>query len=124
MKLILRIGYYLGGFAIGLLILAFFFSGKKTSCAYSAEARVIKNINSKKIVFTKKVSEKILENNLDSIEVLSILKFGDIKFSKSNPRQEPCGIYYFEGKLSNQNAYLQLENCDSISRIIKLSLKN
>ncbi len=39
MKLIQRIGYYLGGFSIGLVILAFFLNGKKTSCSYGPDAR-------------------------------------------------------------------------------------
>ena len=50
MTLIQRIGYYLGGFSIGLVILAFFLNGKKTSCSYGPDSRVLKNINSKKLI--------------------------------------------------------------------------
>ena len=74
MKLIQRIGYYLGGFSLGLVILAFFFNGKKTSCSYGPEARVLKNINSKKIIFSEAVNTQIANKTIDSIEIKTILK--------------------------------------------------
>ena len=64
MKLIQRIGYYLGGFSLGLIILAFFFSKKKTSCSYGPEARVIKNINSKKILFSNDFKNDMYSQNV------------------------------------------------------------
>ena len=60
MTLLQRIGYYLGGFSIGLIILAFFLNGKKVSCDYGPEARVLKNINTKKSSF-QKLSSQIYE---------------------------------------------------------------
>ena len=47
MKFIHRLGYYLGGFSIGLIFLAFFLSGKRASCDYGPDARVLKNIGQK-----------------------------------------------------------------------------
>ena len=70
MKFIHRLGYYLGGFSIGLIFLAFFLNGKKVSCDYGPEARVLKNINSKKIVF----SEDLTTFSLDTSEVKSVIK--------------------------------------------------
>lgn len=116
MKLIQRIGYYLGGFSIGLVILAFFLSGKKTSCAYGPEARVLKNINSKPF----KYSEAIL-NKLDTLKINELLKTGDVIFSKSTPRQTPCGIYLIENELNNKEIEISVENCDSLVTIINLS---
>ncbi|UKM63970.1 DUF4258 domain-containing protein [Flavobacteriaceae bacterium GSB9] len=123
MKLIQRIGYYLGGFAIGLVVLAFFLSGKKTSCSYGPEARVIKNISTKKLAYSKAVNSAIEINNIDSVEIRKILKTGDINFSKSNPRQEPCGLYLIESELNNTAVYLTVENCDSIATIQTIEIK-
>ena len=47
MKLVYRFGFFFGGFSIGLVFLMFFLSGKKTSCAYGPDARVLKNIQIK-----------------------------------------------------------------------------
>ncbi|GAL90648.1 hypothetical protein [Jejuia pallidilutea] len=118
MKLIQRIGYYLGGFSLGLIILAFFLNGKKTSCAYGPEARVLKNINSKPF----KYSNTIL-NVLDSANISVLLKSGDINFSKSTPRQEPCGIYIIENKLNEKDIEISVENCDSIVKILNVSFQ-
>ena len=118
MKLIQRIGYYLGGFSVGLIILAFILSGKKTSCAYGPEARVLKNINSKPFVLSNTLSD-----NIDSLEIEGLLKSGDINFSKSTPRQEPCGVYLIENTLHNKDVEISVENCDSLVRILNLSIK-
>lgn len=123
MKLIHRIGYYLGGFSIGLVILAFFLNGKKASCSYGAEARVLKNIHSKKIVYSTVASTYLLEKKLDSSVVHYILKKGDINFSESNPRKEPCGVYLIEGYNSDNDISLTIENCDSVATILNIHLK-
>ena len=122
MKLIQRIGYYLGGFSLGLIILTFFFSKKKTSCSYGPEARVIKNINSKKILYSNDIKNTMYSQNLDSSEVLLILKKGDINFSESNSRQKPCGIYIIEGDFNNQEIILTVENCDSIATLLNMKV--
>ncbi|GGZ70220.1 DUF4258 domain-containing protein [Algibacter mikhailovii] len=117
MKLIQRIGYYLGGFSLGLIILAFFLNGKKTSCSYGPESRVLKNITSKKIITTNHANKVIKSISIDSNLIRSIMKKGDIDFSKSDPRNKPCGIYLIEGQLKEQNLLITIENCDSIATI-------
>jgi len=123
MKLIQRIGYYLGGFSLGLIILAFFFSKKKTSCSYGPDARVLKNINTKKIVYSDQTQLEINQKSLDTILISNILKNGDINFSKSNTRQEPCGLYIIEGNSENKEITLTVENCDSIATITNLKIE-
>lgn len=111
MKFIQRLGYYLGGFSIGLIVLAFFLNGKQVSCSYGPEARVLKNINSKQLIYNDSQIK-------DSIIINHVLKNGDIVFSKSNPRQEPCGVYNVEGNYNNSIISLIVENCDSIVKIL------
>lgn len=116
MKLVTRIGYYLGGFSIGLVILAFFLSGKKTSCAYGPEARVIKNLNTKPFKYTATALSK-----LDTSSIKSILRNGDVNFSKSAPRATPCASYLIEGKIKTQPVEIYVENCDSLVKIIDIN---
>ncbi|WP_370476208.1 hypothetical protein [Tamlana flava] len=123
MKLIQRIGYYLGGFAIGVIILAFFLAGKKTSCSYGLDARVLKNINSKKLIYSQSVQKSLDDKVVDSIEIDYILKKGDINFSESDPRKTPCAIYSVEGNIKNKELFLTVENCDSTATIINLTAK-
>lgn len=122
MKLIQRIGYYLGGFSIGLVILAFFFNGKKTSCSYGPDARVLKNINSKKIVHSPNFKEVMASFQIDTMAIRYVLKKGDINFSTSNTRQKPCGIYNVEGNYNKKDIILTIENCDSIATITNMAV--
>ena len=122
MKLIQRIGYYLGGFSIGLVILAFFLNGKKTSCSYGPDSRVLKNINSKKLIYSQNIFTLLDNKSIDSADINYILKKGDINFSESNPRQLPCGVYAIEGEHNNNEFILTVENCDSIATVLKIKI--
>ena len=121
MTLLQRIGYYLGGFSIGLIILAFFLNGKKVSCDYAPEARVLKNINTKKIVFSEAIITDLSAKKLDSTTISYLLKKGDVDFSKSTPREKPCGIYTIEGEYKDKELLMTVQNCDSIATILNVS---
>lgn len=108
MGLLKRIGFYLGGFALGLIVLAFIFKGKETQFCYSPNCRVLKNIRSKKIVFENDTKQ-------DSTEIGLILKKGDVIFSKSNTESEPCKTYVIEKETENTNFEIKVKNCDSIA---------
>jgi|SRR5690606_390769 len=124
MTLLQRIGYYLGGFSIGLIILAFFLNGKKASCSYGPEARTMKNINSKKIIYSADFEQTLAEHKMDTATINTVLKRGDIDFSKGEPRKKPCGLYYIEDSSNNSEISFFVENCDSIATLSGLSIKN
>ncbi|WP_136481104.1 hypothetical protein [Cognatitamlana onchidii] len=123
MKLIQRIGYYLGGFSMGLIILAFFLNGKKTSCSYGPESRVLKNITTKKMLFNEVSQRCIHEHAFDTATIRTSIKKGNINFSKSSPRNKPCGIYLVNAQINEYDVLLTIENCDSIANITNLKLK-
>jgi hypothetical protein len=123
MKLIQRIGYYLGGFSLGLLILAFFLNGKKASCSYGPDARVLKNISTKKIIYGSLISEAIENKQIDTATIRYILKKGDINFSKSDTNKKPCATYTVEDSFDNKEFVLVIENCDSTATLQKLVIK-
>lgn len=112
MTLLQRFGYYLGGFSIGLIILAFFFSGKRTSCAYGPEARVLKTLSNKERLFS--------DINIDSTLVSSIFKYGNVNFSKSDTKRDSCKRYIIEATIDNKDYELTVDNC-SKAKIIALS---
>lgn len=123
MTLLQRVGYYLGGFSMGIIVLAFFLSGKHASCSYGPEARVLKDISTKKVVYNEAVKSALLENSIDSTIVKQILKTGSISFSDSQARKKPCGIYAIEGNKDKKEVVLMVENCDTIATILDISIK-
>lgn len=123
MTLLQRFGYYLGGFSIGLIILAFFLNGKKVSCSYGPDARVIKNINSKTIVYSDSIQLFMNKHQIDTSVIHHILKKGDINFSASNTNKKPCGIYSIENDYNEKEFVLSVQNCDSIATLLNLLIK-
>ncbi|PKD16124.1 hypothetical protein APR41_10035 [Salegentibacter salinarum] len=124
MKLIHRIGYFSVGLFFGIMILLFFLSGKKTSCDYSPDARVLKNIRIKERVFTEEAFSYFENNKLDTALVSLSLEDGDVDFSRSNTETGPCNIYLITNEVDSAILELQIENCDSTATIQKAVLKD
>lgn len=123
MKLIQRTGYYLAGFSIGIIILAFIWKGKRAEFSYLPEARVLKNISTKKLVYSQKVKEIIESKSIDSLTISDILKFGDIDFSKVDRSLDSCKTYIIESEVNDTEVSLRVQNCDSIATIQNISIK-
>ena len=123
MKLVNRIGYYLGGLSIGLIILAFFLNGKKASCSYGLDARVLKNISTKQLIYSQISLETIKNKSIDSLTISEILKFGNVNFSEGNRDLDSCKIYVIETEVNNQEVSLSIENCETIATIMSISLE-
>lgn len=118
MKFIHRLGFYLGGFTIGLLLLFFFLGGKKTSCAYGPEARTLKNIKIKQRLFSEKTLTFLANNQLDTSAVSSLLNHGDVLFSESNTKLDSCKQYIIVGMVSEKNIKIRVENCEEKATIL------
>lgn len=123
MKLIQRVGYYLGGFAIGLIFLAFFLSGKRASCSYGPNARVIKNINLKPLKYSKESLLYIQNKNIDTSVIKNSLSKGNVNFSLSNTKLDSCKIYVIEDDFNSSEIQLTIENCDSLATLKRIVVK-
>ncbi len=118
MHILKRIGYYLGGFSIGLVILAFFLSGKKTSCAYFPEERVLKSLRLKPYQISPEAEASLTQMQGDSILINRLLKMGSVNFSESETRRKPCGFYVIYGKReTGEELKIELENCEKLVTI-------
>ncbi len=123
MNLFQRILYYAGGFAAGLVILFFFLGGKRTSCDYSPDARVLKNVRIKKRQFTTESLRTLQEHQLDTAAVSFLLQKGDVDFDKSNTKLDSCRIYWVHGTFEQKQLAMTIENCDSIATIQKILIQ-
>jgi len=123
MKFVHRLAYYGLGLFFGIVILIFFLGGKKTSCDYSPNARVLKNIRIKKRQFSENSMNFFHSNNIDTSAVSEILEKGDVDFNESNTDAEPCSIYIVSGLSKATNIQLEIENCDSTATIKNATIK-
>ncbi len=124
MNTIQRFGYFGVGLFFGIVILIFFLSGKRASCNYGPNGRVLSNIQSKDREFSEESLLFFKEHNIDTSVVADILKSGDVDFSKSITHGDPCNVYYIAERKKEDNILeLQVENCDSIATIKTVQLK-
>lgn len=112
MKFIHRVGFYLGGLALGIVILAFIWGEKRAEFCYSPECRVLKNINSKPLEYSPNALETMDDSSLDSLQIADILIHGDVNFKNSQTRLEPCRIYVIEKRIDTGELTLSVENCE------------
>ena len=125
MKFIHRLGYYLSGFALGLVLLMFFLNGKDASCDYSPNARTVKNISSKPVLYSEGASTFINRYQLDSTTIINLIKFGNVDFSKSKTKIDSCKVYYIDNSYKERNMELTVKNCDSLATVLKIEyIKN
>ena len=118
MKLAYRLVYFSGGFIMGLLLLFFILSGKKTSCAYGAQSRTLKNIRLKDRAFSETSLQFFKQNQLDTSEVSVLLIDGKVIFSESETRLDSCRQYVIKGKVSEKNIKLRIENCEELATVM------
>lgn len=124
MKFIHRVGYYLGGFSIGLILLAFFLQGKKTSCDYGPNSRTTKNIANKTIQYSDEVLEIMNEYQMDTLDVSNLIRYGTVDFSRSDTNGEACKTYYIDNTFKQNPFELKVQNCDSIANIQYIKFKH
>ncbi|MDP2685765.1 MAG: hypothetical protein Q8O62_00990 [Aequorivita sp.] len=119
MKLAYRLVYFSGGFLIGIALLFFILSGKKTSCAYGPESRTLKNIKLKPRAFSEETLNVLRENKMDTAVVTTLLDEGDVLFSESSTKLDSCKIYVIEGMISEKNLKIKIENCENKATVIE-----
>ncbi|WP_026777659.1 DUF4258 domain-containing protein [Polaribacter sp. Hel_I_88] len=115
--LIKRIGYYLVGVSLGSIGVYFFWQKKNATFDYGMDARTLKTIRIKERVFSDNAKRVMLNSDIDTTKISTILHTGDVDFGKSKPRQKPCAEYYITGNNELENISLYVSRCDSVSTI-------
>ncbi|NNM09239.1 MAG: DUF4258 domain-containing protein [Flavobacteriaceae bacterium] len=117
MKLIQRVAWYSGGFIVGIIVLMFFLSGKKTSCDYGPNARTLKNIRSKEIKISEEVRQMLSDHDLDSTAILEVFLKGDVLFSESNTSMDSCKVYVVKGLSKGKELKVFVSNCNKDAKV-------
>ena len=112
-----RFGLYGFGFAIGIVLVFFFLGGKNSSCNWMPNARMLEIIRSKQISYSEQVQYLINDATIDSTDINYILVEGDIDFSKSQVKNNPCRNYLINGELEDQEVSITVIICDSLATI-------
>jgi len=121
MTFIQRLGYYSGGLILGIIVVVFFFSGKKTSCDYSPTARVLKNIRIKDRFYSPESIAYLVTNKIDTTSISSLLVNGKVDFGESNTELDSCKTYVIKSRKNDTlQLKLKIENCDEKATILNI----
>ncbi len=120
MTLLQRFGFFGAGLFLGIIILIIFLSGKKTSCEYGPNARVLKNIRTKETIISPKALAQLNILHLDTSAVNSTLKNGKVDFGESNTKLDSCKIYTIFGKEKLATTKFIFENCNKQSTLLSV----
>ncbi len=102
------------GLILGTFFLITFLNGKKLSCNYGPEARVINNLKQKKWIFENK---NLAIDNFNYIDFLENCK---VVFNKSDTSKDSCKIYFLKGIRKYEEIIISAENCIKSVKIITL----
>ncbi len=109
MNFLKRLYYYSTGFIIGIIFLFFILNGKRASCNYTPNARVIDNITSKELIIDSN-SEAFFNKE----EIIKIINSGKVIFNKSEPNKKPCGMY----NIISGDFNINVINCENEATIM------
>lgn len=115
-----RFALYGIGFAMGIVMVFFFLGGKRASCNWLPNDRILNIIQKKQILFGEQIQKDLEEAKADSLDIRAILQNGDIDFSKSRVKNEPCRLYRIEGQGKQSSLWISVELCDSIATVNSL----
>ena len=110
-----RLGFYLIGLSVGIVFLAFFFK-KKTeetgvSFCYFPNCRTLKDMRSKPMAYSDRISEMLENQALDTLLINSFFTDGDVDFSSSDTKARPCKKYRIDHEMNGVPATMYVDNC-------------
>tara|TARA_B100001057_G_C22423099_1_gene784345 strand:+ start:43 stop:414 length:372 start_codon:yes stop_codon:yes gene_type:complete len=123
MDLFKRVVFYFIGCSLGSIIVYFIWKGKNVSFDYGMDARTLKSIRTKKLVFSENSYVSMKKSIIDSTAVLFILSNGDVDFGKSNQHKKPCPEYAVSGYYKEKMIECWITRCDSVATIESISVK-
>lgn len=117
-----RLPYFLFGSFLGIIIAYFIFSKKNATFDYGPNARVLKNIRKKPLIYSAEALHVFNSMAVDSAQVSEILKTGDVDIW-NKVKQDTCIIYDITGEKELKNIILTVKNCDSTALIEKIIIQ-
>ncbi|SEC34803.1 hypothetical protein SAMN05192540_2949 [Maribacter dokdonensis] len=127
MDFLKRLGYFLVGMSIGIVVLTFFLKKKSEETGvyfcYLPNCRTLKDIRSKSMYYSEEAQQKLQELQLDSTAVTYILTEGDVDFGNSDTKSVSCKTYVIESDYKEQDYIFTVKNCREKATIENVQLQ-
>jgi hypothetical protein len=116
-----RFSLFFIGVIIGVIVLKYWVNVKESEkpdgysiFPYGPNARTLRSFERiKDRTYTLSAESFMTEHKIDTADISLIFKYGEVNFSKSHPRAEPCPDYFVSINLREVDYELTLKRCDS-----------
>jgi len=99
---------------MGLFVVAAIFTGKDTRCNYFPNARVLNDLSTKPFFYSDKAVLILSQKWIDTADIKTTLKLGDVDFDKSNVPFKKGKLYIIDGKTKkNQLIIIKVINYEN-----------
>ena len=127
MDFLKRLGFFLVGLSIGIVFLTMFLKKKSEETGvyfcYLPNCRTLKDIRSKPMYYSEEAKLKLVEYQLDSVDVKYILTEGDVDFSNSDTKSVPCKTYIVESELKEREWKFTVKNCRNKATLQQIEMQ-
>jgi hypothetical protein len=127
MDFLKRLGFFLAGLSIGIVFLTMFLKNKSEQTGvyfcYLPNCRTLKDIRSKPMHYSDEAKLKLVEYQLDSVDVKYILTEGDVDFSSSDTKSVPCKTYIVESELKEREWKFTVKNCRNKATLQQIEIQ-
>jgi hypothetical protein len=122
-ELLYRFKFFGIGLSIGIALVFFILNGKKSRCSWFPNERILKIIRQKHLVYSDGLQKQINSKKIDSAYIQAILLDGNIDFSKSQTKNNPCRNYHIDYYTKKKTSILQVKICDTIATLSELKFQ-
>ena len=125
-----RFSLFFIGVIIGVIVLKYWVNVKETEKGdgysifpYGPNARTLRSFERiKERTYSLSAESFMTEHKIDTADISLIFKYGEVNFSKSHPRLEPCPDYFLTINLREVDYELTLKRCESSLEIQTFNL--
>lgn len=124
-----RFSLYFFGVVLGIIVMMFWVNKKEQDRGgdsifpYGPNARTLRSFETRTTRFYSDQAKIFMqEQAIDTSDISLFFKYGELDFSKSNPRNKPCPDYYLNINFKEKEYNLKIVRCDSSLTIEKIAL--
>lgn len=126
MRFYRKLGAYISGILVGIVILIIFNKIKSQYKDADKTGKILMEIKQKPLQYTKHAACRMQCREITTEEVQYVLNGGIINYSKSNTANKPCPTYALEGVTKDhQEVRIIFALCDTETRVVTvIDLRN
>jgi nitrogen fixation-related uncharacterized protein len=116
-----RLPYFLVGLFIGIIVVVFIWGKKNTTFDYGPNARVLKNISTKHLIYSNNAWNAIENHGIDTSAISEILRTGKVDLW-NKVKKDSSILYPIKGRDSLSDLTVFIENREETAIVTEINL--